>query len=153
MLLIIIGWLVGNAVFSETARSISLVFCMKLGDYKRRKVTEMDFFKKKLIWRYLGKHLQIRPKSGTLIFFSKMATIFLIFGLKLVQNMTFNLNETYFSEKIAIWQMIDGHDVLLLSYNSPAQPMYSCLRHKTPKEIPIIFHNGSTFDYHFITKH
>ena len=75
---------------------------MKLGDYKRRKVTEMDFFKKKLIWRYLGKRLQIRPKSDTLIFFSKMATIFLVFGLKLVQNMTLNLSETYFSEKIAI---------------------------------------------------
>ena len=26
------------------------------------------------------------------------------------------------------------------------------LRHKTPKEIPIVFHNGSTYDYHFIIK-
>ena len=26
------------------------------------------------------------------------------------------------------------------------------LRYKTPKEIPIIFHNGSTYDYHFIIK-
>ena len=24
------------------------------------------------------------------------------------------------------------------------------LRYKTPKEIPAIFHNGSTYDYHFI---
>ena len=24
------------------------------------------------------------------------------------------------------------------------------LRYKTPKEIPIAFHNGSTYDYHFI---
>ena len=24
------------------------------------------------------------------------------------------------------------------------------LKHKTPKEIPIIFHNGSTYDFHFI---
>ena len=23
------------------------------------------------------------------------------------------------------------------------------LRYKTPKEIPIVFHNGSTYDYHF----
>ena len=30
-------------------------------------------------------------------------TIFLVFGLKLVLNMAFNLNETYFSEKFAIW--------------------------------------------------
>ena len=26
------------------------------------------------------------------------------------------------------------------------------LRHKTPKEIPVMFHNGSTHDYHFIIK-
>ena len=26
------------------------------------------------------------------------------------------------------------------------------LRYKTPREIPIIFHNGSTYDYHFIIK-
>ena len=37
------NWLVGNAVFSETALRIFLIFCMKLGDYKGRKVTEPDF--------------------------------------------------------------------------------------------------------------
>ena len=75
----------------------------KLGDYKCRKVTEPDFWKKFLIWRYLLKSLKISPKSDTLIFFSKMAlTTFLVFGLKLVLYMTFNLNETYFSEKFAI---------------------------------------------------
>ena len=26
------------------------------------------------------------------------------------------------------------------------------LRYKTPKEIPVIFHNGSTYDHHFIIK-
>ena len=26
------------------------------------------------------------------------------------------------------------------------------LRHKIPKEIPIVFHNGSTYEYHFIVK-
>ena len=26
------------------------------------------------------------------------------------------------------------------------------LRYKTPKEIPLVFHNGSTYDYHFIIK-
>ena len=30
---------------------------------------------------------------------------------------------------------------------------YICnLRYKIPKEIPIVFHNGSTYDYHFIIK-
>ena len=51
LLLVMVGWLVGwlvgglvdNAVFSETALSIFLIFCMKLGDYKGRKVTEPDF--------------------------------------------------------------------------------------------------------------
>ena len=27
------------------------------------------------------------------------------------------------------------------------------LRYKTPKEIPIVFYNGSTYDYHFIINH
>ena len=26
------------------------------------------------------------------------------------------------------------------------------LNYKIPKEIPVIFHNGSTYDYHFIIK-
>ena len=26
------------------------------------------------------------------------------------------------------------------------------LRHKTSKEIPVVFHNGSKYDYHFIIK-
>ena len=37
------GWLVGNALFSETALRIFLIFRMKLGNYKGRKVTELDF--------------------------------------------------------------------------------------------------------------
>ena len=37
--------LVGNAIFSEKARRIFLFFCMKLGDYKGRKVTEPIFGK------------------------------------------------------------------------------------------------------------
>ena len=74
---------------------------------KGAKVTEPYFWKKLLIWRYSRKGLQISPKSDTLIFFSKTAlTIFLVFGLKLVLNMTFNLNETYFSEKFGIWRYL-----------------------------------------------
>ena len=81
--------MIGKAVFSETAATIFLTFCMKLGDYKGRKVTEQDFWKKLLIWRYSWKRFQISQKSDTLIFFSKMAlTIFLVFSLKLVLNMT-----------------------------------------------------------------
>ena len=97
------NWLVGNAVFSEAAVRTYLIFRMKVVNYKGGKVTEPDFWKKFLNWRYSQKSIQISPKSDTLIFFSKKAvTIFLIFGLKLVLNMTFNLSETFFSEKIAI---------------------------------------------------
>ena len=86
------NWLVVNAVFSETALRISLSFCIKLGDYKGRKVAEPDFWKKFLIWRYSRKRLQISPKPDTLIFgwmvgnavFSEIALrISLIFYMKL----------------------------------------------------------------------
>ena len=33
----------------------------------------------------------------------------------------------------------DAHDICNLGY-------------KIPKEIPVVFHNGSTYDYHFIIK-
>ena len=93
------NWLVGNTFFSETALRIFLIFCMKLGDCKGRKVTD-GFLKKILHLQIFRKGLQISPNSDTSIFFSKTAlTIFLVFGLKLLVNMTFNLNETYFSEK------------------------------------------------------
>ena len=70
VLLLIIGWLVGwlfrNAVFSETALRIFLIFCMMLGDYKDRKVTQPDFWKKKkMVWKYSRKGLQISPESDT----------------------------------------------------------------------------------------
>ena len=67
------NWLVGNAVFSEIALTIFFIFCMELGEYKRRKVLESDFWKQFLIWRYSQKGLQINPKPDTLMFFSKVA--------------------------------------------------------------------------------
>ena len=36
-------------------------------------------------------------------------------------------------------------------YRGAARNMCN-LRYKVPKEIPIVFHNGSTYDYHFIIK-
>ena len=98
----LVGWLVTQ--FSQKRlKGFFLIFFMKLGDYKGKKVTEPNFWKKFLIWRYSRKGLQISPKSDTLIFFSKTATtIFLVFGLNLVLNVTFNLHETHFSEKFAI---------------------------------------------------
>ena len=39
--LALVGWLVGNAVFSEIALIIFQIFWMKLEDYKGTKVTEI----------------------------------------------------------------------------------------------------------------
>ena len=36
-------------------------------------------------------------------------------------------------------------------YRGAAHDIWN-LRYKTPHEIPLVFHNGSTFDYHFIIK-
>ena len=100
VLLVVIGWLVGllvgNAVFSETVLRTFLIFCMKLRDYKDRKVTEPDFWKKFLTWRlYSWKGVQISPKSGTLKFFSKTATKY---GLQFEWNLFFR--------KFAIWRYL-----------------------------------------------
>ena len=75
-------WLVDKTVFSERA----LIFYMKLGDYKGRKVTELDFWKKLLIWRYSRKVLQISVSGwlvGNTVFSETALRIFLIFCMKL----------------------------------------------------------------------
>ena len=48
------NWLVSNAIFSETALRTFLIFCMKLQDYKRRKVTA-GFLKKILDLKIFAK--------------------------------------------------------------------------------------------------
>ena len=83
---------------------------MKFGALKVEKSQSLVFEKKNLIWRYSQKRLRISPKSDTLLFFSKTALmIFFVFGLKLVLNMTFNLNETYFPEEFAICRYLTSN--------------------------------------------
>ena len=85
---------------------------------------------KSLFWRYLRKCLQISPKSDTFIFFSKTARkIFFVFGLNLVLNMTCNENETYVSEKFAIWRYLTSKSsnfglVSKLSNSETADPFF-----------------------------
>ena len=86
----LVGWLVGNTVFSETALRIFLIFCMKLGDYKGRKVTVLDFWKKFLIWRYSRKSLQISPKSDTDIFSHFWPEVSTKYDLQFEWNLFFN---------------------------------------------------------------
>ena len=112
----LVGWLVGNGVFSETALRIFLIFCLKLGDYKGRKVIEPDFWKSSWFRDVLEKVSKL-AQNQTLWYFSQkqLHWFFLIFGLKLVLNMTYNLNEIYFLEKIAIWRYLASK----LSKNCP----------------------------------
>ena len=79
---------------------------MKLGDYKGRKVTEPDFWKKKYWFGDTFKKVSKLAQNQTLWYISekRLQQFFLVFGLKFVLNMTFNFSETYFSEKIAIWR-------------------------------------------------
>ena len=67
-----------------------------------KKILDLEIFAKRF-----DIDIDIDIDIDTLIFFSKTALlIFLVFGLKIVLNMTFNLNETYFSEKFAIWRYV-----------------------------------------------
>ena len=59
--------------FSETAQQIFLIFCMKLGDYKGRKVTEPNFWKKSSWFGDICKKISKLAQNQTLIFFSKTA--------------------------------------------------------------------------------
>ena len=102
----LVGWLV-NSVFSKTALRIFLIFCMKLGDYKSRKVTEPDFWKKFLIWRYSRKRLHISPKSDSLIFFSKTAqTIFFGFWPEISTKYDFQFEWNLIFRKFSIWRYL-----------------------------------------------
>ena len=114
--------LVGNAVFSETALRIFLIFCIKLGDYKGRKRTEPNFWKKLLVWRCSRKRLQISPKSDTFIFFwlvgnavfSEMALrIFLIFCIKLGDYKGRKVIEPSFWKKSPNWTKIRRFHIFL----------------------------------------
>ena len=100
MLLVIIGWLfcwlVGKAVFSETAWRIFLIFW----------ISQLGIEEKNSWFGDICENVSKLAQNQTL-FFSKLAlTIFWVFGLKIVLNITFYLNETYFWEKFAIWRYL-----------------------------------------------
>ena len=47
--------------------------------------------------------------------------------------------------------MVRGHCQYTGKYSGVAHDVCN-LRYKLPKETPVVFHNGSTYDYHFIIK-
>ena len=48
-----------------------------------------------------------------------------------------------------LYHKFRGHCHYTRKFREAAHSICS-LRYKTPKEIPVVFHNGSTYDYHFI---
>ena len=48
-----------------------------------------------------------------------------------------------------LYHKVRDHCHYTRKFRGAAHSTYN-LRYKTPKEIPIVFHNGSTYDYHFI---
>ena len=124
-----VGWLVGNAVFLKMTLMIFLLFYMKLGDYKDRKVTEQDFWEKFLIWRYSQKHLQISPNLDTLIFFSKTAlTIFFVFRSEVSTKYDLQFEWNLSFRKICYLEIFDFKivKIWLFSYNCLVLLMHSC---------------------------
>ena len=108
----LVGWLVGNKVFSETAVRIFLTFCLKLRDYKGRNITDPDFWKKLLIWRYSWKGLQISVGClvgrlvGNAVFSETALRIFLIFCMKLGGYKFRKVTEQDFWKKFLIWRYL-----------------------------------------------
>ena len=50
-----------------------------------------------------------------------------------------------------LYHKVRDHCHYTRKYRRAAQNICN-LRYKIPKKIPVVFHNGSTYDYHFITK-
>ena len=50
-----------------------------------------------------------------------------------------------------IYHKVRDHCHYTGNYEGAAHDIWN-LRYKIPKEIPVVFHNGCTYDYHFITK-
>ena len=65
------NWLVGNAVFSETALKIFLIFSMNLGKYKGRKVTEWRYFEKTSWFGDIRENVSKLAQNQTLWYFSQ----------------------------------------------------------------------------------
>ena len=108
---------------------------MKLGDYKGRKVTEPDFWKKFLIWRYSRKSLQISPKSDTDIFLKNGSNDFFGFWPEVSTKYDLQFEWNLFFRKICYLEIFDLKivKIRLFSYNSPFQSMYSCFFLTSPQ--------------------
>ena len=64
----LVGWFIGNAVFSETALKIFLIFCMKLGTIKAEK-SQSRIFQKKSWFGDIRKNVPKLAQNQTLWYF------------------------------------------------------------------------------------
>ena len=118
MLLVIIGWLVGNAVFSETAWQIFLIFYMKLGDYKDRKILDLEIFAKRSPNEPKIRHFDIFLKNGSNDFFGFWPKVSTKYDLQSKWNLFFrkNCNLEMFRNRQKIAQIeIFGHFLYFVS--------------------------------------
>ena len=53
--------------------------------------------------------------------------------------------------KDKIYRKVRGHCQYTGEYRDVAHSIYS-LKNSVPKKVPIVFHNGSNYNYHFIIK-
>ena len=53
--------------------------------------------------------------------------------------------------KFKLYQKVKDHCLYTRKFRAAAHNICN-LRYKIPEEIPVVFHNGSTYDYHFIIK-
>ena len=53
--------------------------------------------------------------------------------------------------KFKIYQKVRDHCHYTGKFRETAHSIWN-LRYKVPKEIPVVIHTGSTYDYHFVIK-
>ena len=118
----LVGWLV-NSVFSKTALRIFLFFAWSWGTIKVEK-WQSRIFEKNSWFGDIRENVSILAQNQTVWYFSqkRLKRFFLVFGLKLVLNMTFNLNETWFSENFLfgdIWPRNRQNFVVFFQFAGP----------------------------------
>ena len=54
--------------------------------------------------------------------------------------------------KLSLWNIVES-EVIAITWTIISAAHNICnLKYKTPKKIPVVFHNGSIYYYHFIIK-
>ena len=125
------GWLVCNTVSSETAPRILVMFCMKLGDYKGRKVIEPDFWKTILDLEIFVKVSKLVQNQTLWYFSQKRLERFFWFCPEVSTKYDLQFEWNLFFRKICYLEILDLKNVKiwLFSYNLPVQ--FSCLKAET----------------------